>query len=170
MGTPKPASAASLRRWRLRLLAASRPSGGRPGRPDRLAGPAQVLDGRPWTWTATGRAAGRDRRPDPQQTCRWNGRTIPCGLIAGDALRDLVTGADVQCGSPAPPDGRLVGVCQADGFDIGGNMVYTGWAIAAPDGPPRYRETEAKAKAARRGLWRGEFVMPADWRAGVRLP
>jgi len=139
-------------------------------RPERLAGPAEVLDGR--TLGVAGRTvrlAGIDG-PDPAQTCRWNRRTIPCGAIAGDALRDLITGAEVQCRITGGSADRLTGFCQADGFDIGGNMVHTGWAVAAPDGPPRYRETQAKAKAARRGLWRGEFVMPEDWRAGKCLP
>ncbi len=138
--------------------------------PESLAGPAEVQDGQ--TLGIAGRSvrlAGIDG-PDPAQTCRWSGRTIPCGAIAGDALRDLITGAQVRCRITGGSSDRLTGTCQADGFDIGGNMVHTGWAVAAPDGPPRYRKTQAKAKAARRGLWRGEFVMPEDWRSGKRLP
>jgi len=115
-------------------------------------------------------AAATADAADPAQTCRWNGRTIPCGAIAGDALRDLVTGAEVQCRIAGDAGARLIGTCQAGGFDIGGNMVYTGWAVTAPDGPRRYRDTQAEAQAAGRGLWRGEFVMPEDWRAGKRLP
>ena len=135
-----------------------------------LEGPAAVVDGR--TLTVAGRAIrlGGIDAPAPAQTCRWSGRTIPCGRIAGDALRDLVTGAVVRCrlapGTASPP----VATCTADGFDIAGNMVYTGWAVTAPDGPDRYRAIQEKARAAKRGLWRGAFVMPSDWRAGGRLP
>ena len=32
-----------------------------------------------------------------------------------------------------------------------------------------YAGEESEAKAARRGLWRGEFVRPWDWRHGRRL-
>jgi len=138
--------------------------------PQSLSGPAEVRDGQTLGVADHAvRLAGIDG-PDPAQTCRWSGRTIPCGTIAGDALRDLITGAEVRCRIIGGTADRLIGTCQADGFDIGGNMVYTGWAVTAPDGPERYRETQAQAKAARRGLWRGEFVMPEDWRAGKRLP
>ncbi len=139
-------------------------------RPASLTGPAKVLDGR--TLDVRGRAvriAGIDV-PEPEQTCRWSGRTIPCGAIAGDALRDLITGATVDCRIIGGTGELLIGLCAADGFDIGGNMVHTGWALAGADAPQRYRRTETEAQAAGRGLWRGEFVTPADWRAGKRLP
>lgn len=137
--------------------------------PAMLEGPARVVDGR--TLDVAGRTvrlAGIDG-PDPAQTCRWNGRTIPCGTIAGDALKDLITGAAVRCRIEGTDGPHLIGTCTADGFDIGGNMVHTGWAVAGPGAPARYKNTEAKSRAAGRGLWRGEFVHPASWRAGRRL-
>jgi len=49
-------------------------------------------------------------------------------------------------------------------------MVHTGWAMAGPDAPTGYAETERKAREAGRGLWRGDFLPPALWRraAGER--
>ncbi len=111
--------------------------------------------------------------PDLDQTCRWKARTIKCGAIARTAMMDLVAGATVVC---RPVNGPVNGdqsgtddggtarlaACRADGFDIGSNMVHTGWALAAPGPESPYRAVEAKARAAGRGLWRGEFVKPWD--------
>ena len=49
-------------------------------------------------------------------------------------------------------------------------MTYTGWAMADPDSGAAYRRFEEGAENAGRGLWRGRFVMPWDWREGKRLP
>ncbi len=65
--------------------------------------------------------------------------------------------------------GRIVATCSADGFDIGANMVHTGWALAYRRYSKRYVAIEEKAKAANRGMWRGEFVPPWEWRRGKRL-
>lgn len=140
------------------------------GADDRIEGVAQVVNGK------TVSLAGRQVRlawidvPEPDQTCRWRDKSYPCGQISGDALRDLITGASLSCrildGSGAVP----VGLCTADGFDVGGNLVYTGWAVVLPNAPDRYRAVQDEARAAGRGLWRGEFVRPAAWRAGQRLP
>ena len=49
-------------------------------------------------------------------------------------------------------------------------MAYTGWALALRPVSERYVVFEDRARAARRGLWKGQFVTPWDWRAGARLP
>jgi hypothetical protein len=38
-----------------------------------------------------------------------------------------------------------------------------------PDSLPNYLSTQATAKGARLGVWRGDFVLPWEWRRGVRL-
>ena len=43
-------------------------------------------------------------------------------------------------------------------------MVHTGWALAIHQLGTGYEATEEKAKQAKRGLWRGTFVTPWDWR------
>ena len=48
-------------------------------------------------------------------------------------------------------------------------MVEQGWAVAYRKYSRDYVSQEATAKAARRGLWRGEFVQPSRWRRGERL-
>ncbi len=44
-----------------------------------------------------------------------------------------------------------------------------GWALAERGAGPGYAEQEAAARAAGKGLWRGAFVSPREWRQGKRL-
>ncbi|MFQ5765658.1 MAG: thermonuclease family protein, partial [Rhodospirillales bacterium] len=99
------------------------------------------------------------------QTCRWPNKVIPCGQMSRTAMMDLVAQAQVVCTplGPAGPGVRLAR-CRAGGFDIGNNMVHTGWALAyRPDTSP-YVVTQDKARKARRGLWKGTFALPWVWR------
>jgi hypothetical protein len=49
--------------------------------------------------------------------------------------------------------------------DIGEAMVREGLAINLSGfGEGRYADAESEARAARRGIWRGSFEPPADWR------
>ncbi len=56
------------------------------------------------------------------------------------------------------------------GHTLSEGMAYTGWALALRRVTDRYLAFEAQARAAGRGLWRGPFVTPWDWRDGARLP
>jgi endonuclease YncB( thermonuclease family) len=38
-------------------------------------------------------------------------------------------------------------------------MVHTGWAVADPAIGQKFAKTQARARKARRGLWRGEFSL-----------
>lgn len=104
--------------------------------------------------------------PEPTQQCTLaNGRPYNCGRIATTALMDLLAGASVQCRpTKKSENGCAVAYCKADGFDLSANMVHTGWALAAPNARGRYTTIEGKAKARKRGLWRGKFTKPWDWR------
>ncbi len=104
--------------------------------------------------------------PEPAQQCTLaNGKPYNCGRIATTALMDLLAGASVQCTSTKKySNGCAIAYCKADGFDLSANMVHTGWALAAPDARGRYTTIEEKAKAGKRGLWRGRFVKPWEWR------
>ena len=43
-------------------------------------------------------------------------------------------------------------------------MVHTGWVLAFRPESVAYVETENKAKKAHRGLWKGDFTVPWEWR------
>ena len=65
--------------------------------------------------------------------------------------------------------GRVVAVCRAGGEDLNAWMVERGFALAYRRYSRDYVDEEASARSARRGLWRGDFVAPWDWRRGERL-
>ena len=108
--------------------------------------------------------------PEMAQACEWPNKTIPCGEMAKAALLDLTAGSDVSC-DPIEKDryGRIVAVCTTDdGYDISQNMVYTGWALAYRKYSKRYVPIEDDARATKRGLWKGKFQKPWDWRKDQR--
>ena len=112
--------------------------------------------------------------PEPEQQCWMTSRLYPCGEIAKGALMDLVAGAqDVRCETREGEEAIAAAVtaqCFSDGYDLSEGMTYTGWAMAHPGTGMPYRRFQDDAEGAGRGLWRGRFVMPWDWRAGKRLP
>jgi endonuclease YncB( thermonuclease family) len=112
--------------------------------------------------------------PEPDQQCWLTSRLYRCSEIAEAALMDLVAGsADVRCeplGSDWDGDGAILARCFSEGYDLSEGMTYTGWAMADPRTGERYRRFQEDAEKAGRGLWRGRFVMPWEWRVGKRLP
>ena len=107
--------------------------------------------------------------PEPGQRCRIKSQIYDCGAVARAALLDLTTGAQVIC-RHLQAASSTAALCEADGYDLSEGMAYTGWALADRSVSARYVPLEEAASQAKRGLWRGDFVSPADWRAGRRLP
>ncbi|HXG78288.1 MAG TPA: thermonuclease family protein [Methyloceanibacter sp.] len=107
--------------------------------------------------------------PELKQACtEADGKSWLCGRAAKAKLTTFLNRGNVDC-DPRAEDrfGRIVAVCRAEGVpDIGEAMVRDGYAIdlGGPAGHP-YREAEAEAKAAKRGIWRGSFELPSAWRA-----
>ena len=131
---------------------------------DVLSGPATVLDGD--TLEVDGRTIRLEGIDAPElgQTCIRFDNEVDCGTIARAALLDLVTAVDVVCEPRGPQDDELMTAhCTADGFDVGGNMVYTGWALPLP-GWTAYDAIKDGAVEDSRGLWATEFVEPWVWR------
>ena len=134
----------------------------------RLAGKGRVLDGD--TLDVAGvrvRLWGIDA-PESRQRCRAGGRWWSCGGLATAALR--ARAGNVECerrGKDAY--GRVLGVCFERGEDINGWMVAEGWALAYRRFAKDYVPHENRARKAAKGVHRGEFVDPWDWRRGVRL-
>ncbi len=136
-----------------------------------IVGLAEVIDGN--TMIVAGqrlRLYGSDA-PDLGQTCSYDQRPFPCGDVARTALMDLVAGGEVRC-RPHGPDaaGSRSATCTVQEADVAANMVHTGWAVANRDEMPDYARLEARAHNAKRGLWRGAFAMPADWRRDNAKP
>ena len=105
--------------------------------------------------------------PEIEQTCGAGGRDYPCGIVARAALMDLTAGAEVVCRIEGRTQaGGTAATCFAGGYDLGEGMAHTGWGVADRELTDRYVAVEAQARAARRGLWRGPFVLPREWREG----
>lgn len=133
-----------------------------------VSGRARVLDGD--TVEIQGmriRLYGIDA-PESAQRCGSGREQWACGREATAALRNRVSGRTVRClGKERDRYGRLIAVCHAGGVDVNGWMVSEGWALASRRYSRTYVEHEAAARSARRGIWRGKFVTPWDWRRGV---
>ena len=135
-----------------------------------LSGPATVSDG------DSLRVAGQRIRlhgidaPELKQRCKANGERWHCGRDAARALAQRIGGGHVRC-TPRDRDryGRVVAVCRAGGVDLNAWVAAQGWALAYRRYSKDYVGEERAARAARRGIWRGEFVAPWDWRRGERL-
>ena len=56
-------------------------------------------------------------------------------------------------------------VFSPNGVDIGRRLVSAGWALAYRRYSKDYVAAENEARKARRGMWRGTFVKPWEWRA-----
>ena len=106
--------------------------------------------------------------PEARQTCRALGRTWNCGAAATEALRSRSEGMTCE-GGETDRFGRTVGVCSSGGADLNAWLVANGWALAYRQFSDEYAGEEDRARSNRRGIHRGEFVEPWDWRRGERL-
>jgi endonuclease YncB( thermonuclease family) len=133
-----------------------------------LAEPIMVLDG------DTLKAGEREYRisgidaPEFSQACSEpSGQPWNCGGAARARLRALVAGGTLRC-LPRARDrfGRIVATCSVGTIpDLGEVLVREGLAInfgGFAKGP--YTDAETEARLAKRGIWRGAFDRPADWR------
>jgi endonuclease YncB( thermonuclease family) len=97
-----------------------------------------------------------------------------CGVEARDQLASLIGGREVHCedlGTDATTKNRHVGICTVEGETLSLNqlLVRQGFALNfEPSAKGRFREDEAGAKDNRRGLWKGCFAAPQEFRGGKK--
>jgi endonuclease YncB( thermonuclease family) len=97
----------------------------------------------------------------------WN-----CGLDARAQLSKLIGGRSVRCDDLGPDKtfrNRRIGVCSADGdaASLNQQLVGQGLALSVESAAKLHLKDEAEAaKADRRGLWKGCFVAPREFRTG----
>lgn len=104
--------------------------------------------------------------PESAQNCQahdgvlWN-----CGSKATAVLASLII-AGVECVSlTVDRFGREVARCtNAQGEDVGAEMVRLGWAVAFIRYSRDYEELEVQAREGRLGLWAGLFERPEEYR------
>ena len=105
--------------------------------------------------------------PERQQHCTTpEGARWACGNAARDALKTLVASvAALDCQiTDVDRYGRLIMRCFAGEVDVGARLVRTGMALAYRRYADDYIANEEAARAARLGLWAGQFDAPWDWR------
>jgi endonuclease YncB( thermonuclease family) len=103
--------------------------------------------------------------PEAKQTCTAGGKEWRCGWEATNALANIVGKHWVTCiQRDLDRYGRVVAVCRVGPIYLNAWMVSNGWAVAYKRYSKDYVRDEQNAKATRKGMWRGEFMMPWDWR------
>ena len=103
--------------------------------------------------------------PETEQTCNADGKEWRCGWEATNALANIVGEHWVTClERDTDHYGRVVAVCRAGPINLNAWMVGKGWAFAYRRYSMDYVQDENEARAAGKGLWRGKFIMPWEWR------
>jgi len=137
-----------------------------------ISGRASVIDGD--TLDIRGeriRLSGIDAPESGQNCADADGKLWKCGSAAANALDRFISSAPVAC-KVVDIDryGRAVSTCSVGSKDMQEWMARNGYALAYRQYSTAYVPAENAAKAAKTGIWVGEFVNPADWRKGYRLP
>jgi endonuclease YncB( thermonuclease family) len=132
----------------------------------RAADKIYVIDGDTFSWNGQiYRLWGIDA-VEKNQVCRLT-EDYQCGIVARSYLRSLIDPATLTCEvkPKAKKETRIVALCRIDGEDMAQLMVSAGWAVDYKFfSKGYYAAAEASARAARRGLWAGEFQSPQAWR------
>ena len=89
-----------------------------------------------------------------------------CGIEARDQLTKLIGGRQLRCddlGADPATKKRRIGLCTVEGETVSLNqlVVRNGLALA-PDA--KFKADETAAKNDRRGVWKGCFAAPVDFR------
>lgn len=139
------------------------------GAQERVTGRANVIDGDSFKIGAAQiRLFGIDA-PEGRQSCTREGEPWRCGDAAAAELRRLTRGRDVTCiARDRDIYGRMVATCRLGDLDLGSALVSSGFAVAYRLYSQDYVADERAARAAKRGLWAGEFTRPDEWRRAER--
>lgn len=111
--------------------------------------------------------------PAPDQICiDDHADSWACGAEGRDQLMSLIGSRDVRCedlGADTTYNKWHLGICTAgdDTQSLNQLLVRGGLAVAAA-GQGRFAEDETDAKNNRRGLWKGCFIAPQDFRSGKK--
>ncbi len=94
------------------------------------------------------------------QTCAIQGLIWACGREARWAAKNRLGNHWVDCVERAKDaSGEILAVCYLGGVggpELNAWLVEQGWALAARDGDSHYLAQEESARAAGRGVWRGQ--------------
>lgn len=140
-----------------------------------LSGPvcAQVFLGKPVAIDGDTVATGETRirlygidAVERDQTCSIDGEVWACGEAAKSALAEFLQTGQLSCKATGTDVyDRTVATCRVGSMDLGLAMIESGLAVALPNAPQSYFTAEAQQRETRNGIWRSQFVTPAEYRA-----
>lgn len=132
-----------------------------------VSGSARVEDGDSLVvGTQRVRLLGIDA-PELDQTCQRGGEAWACGQAAKEQLEALVADHQVVChGQGFDQYARMLAVCSVGYDELNRTMVENGWAVAYRYFSDDYLAEEARAQAAKRGIWSSKFTTPSEYRLG----
>lgn len=107
--------------------------------------------------------------PEYRQTCMdAAGISWPCGDAARRSMAALLGQPGLLCQAGVHDQyGRALVTCAAASMpDIAAAQVRAGMAVSSAFNSLRsYPKEEDEARAAKRGIWQGTFMLPKEWRA-----
>ena len=104
--------------------------------------------------------------PEMRQECLYKGEQWECGIESTKSLRkQIAVTSQLRCeGERKDSYGRILAICFLGGKDINAWMVKNGWALAYVKYSKKYLKEQRYAKKNTLGIWKGQFVLPWDWR------
>jgi WD40 repeat protein len=129
----------------------------------RIAGKAKVIDARTLEFADGTQIPLLIVAPGLDQTAFADGKVYPCGHQAAEFLRQLIGETPVTCYLVQAQNKWMARVGDKN---VEHEMIVNGWALAAHSS---MNPDEIIARENKRGLWRGQFIDPEDWRAGKRI-
>ena len=131
----------------------------------RITGRARVIDAHTLEFADGTRILLHVIAPDLDQKGIIDGSLYSCGKEAAEFLRKLIGDQPVMAFLVEAQDDKWI--TYAGDMNLGHALVINGWGLAHHSS---LHPAEITAREKKRGMWRGEFVDPADWREGKRLP
>jgi len=135
-----------------------------------VTGTARIVDGDTLWVDGTKIRLYNIDAPELEQKCRdADDALYPCGRLSRHELSLLTSGQEVRCiVNDRDRDGVRSGTCFVGVMNLSKEMVARGWAVVyrMKKYDEDYMRAALVARNSRRGMWRGDFVMPWDWRKG----
>jgi endonuclease YncB( thermonuclease family) len=107
--------------------------------------------------------------PEYLQTCAdENGSAWECGKASRAALEQIMLEPGLTCTAEAQDRySRSIATCSSKRLgDVAAEQVLAGMAVSDEFyGMRSYGTEEDQARGAKRGIWRGQFTKPSEWRA-----
>jgi endonuclease YncB( thermonuclease family) len=130
-------------------------------------GPARIIDGDTLEFGDTRIGLVGIDTPERGQVCTRDSYPYDCATESRAHLGKLMAGKRVRCEQTGWDQkwARPLARCWAGALELNAEMVRSGYAVAYT---ALYLEQENEARAARRGLWAGEFERPHAYRKRVR--